>query len=66
MSDLHETLLEDFFFAPIDHGQEADETPLFSGELDGQSLAEHLVVRFTITVEEAQSAIAAARREVEL
>lgn len=65
-TDLHHTLLETYFFKLIDRGKPPEQTPLLSGRVDGQSLVSRLQERFAITSEQANAAIEAARREVEL
>ncbi len=64
--DLHATLLETYFFAYIDRRVGADETPLFTLELDGEPLAAVIARKFDLPISYAEAAIDLARIEVAL
>ncbi len=66
MPDLHHTLLEDYFFAHIDRGVNAEATPLLSGSLGERELVLILAERFQISLSEAASAVEPAKMEVRL
>lgn len=64
--DPHTTILETYFFGYIDRGIGADETPLFTQKLDGQSLAQVIAEELNIAPHYAEAAIDMARQEVAL
>jgi hypothetical protein len=64
--DPHTTILERYFFGYIDRQITADETPLFTGSLDGEPLAVAVVRDFSLSPQEAEAALEAARQEVAL
>ena len=64
--DTHTTLLERYFFRYIDRQIAADETPLFTGNLDGEPLATAVARDFSLSPQEAETALEAARQEVRL
>ena len=66
MSDPHEAILEQYFFAFVDRGGLADATPLFTGVHDGVSPSCIIAVQFQLSPQEAEAAIDSARREVAL
>ena len=66
MNDIHEIILETFFFGYIDQNIGADETPLFTRTHEGESLSDVIARRFQLTQDEAEAAIEAARQEVAL
>lgn len=65
-TEIHETLLETYFFERIDQGAPPEKTPLFTGLLKERPLVDVLKERFSVTSDEAAAAIETARREVEL
>jgi hypothetical protein len=66
MNNIHDTILETFFFGDIDRNIGADETPLFTRTHEGEPLSDVIARRFQITQDEARAAIETARREVAL
>ncbi|MBE2205711.1 MAG: hypothetical protein IAE94_15370 [Chthoniobacterales bacterium] len=64
VADTHTSILEDYFFHPIDRGIGADETPLFTLLDDGRPLHEVIASRFQCTESEAKAAVEYARQEV--
>lgn len=65
-TDSHSTILERYFFGYIDRQVAADETPLFTRSLDGESLGTVIARDFSISPQEAEAALEAARQEVAL
>ena len=65
MSDPHQTILE-HFFTFIDRGVPPEETPIFTGIHDGESLCGIVASQFRLSPQEAEAAIETARREVAL
>jgi hypothetical protein len=59
-------LLQGFFWAFLDAGVSADETPLLTGTYQGNPLTDFLSAEFGISLEEAKFEIEAARQEVVL
>jgi hypothetical protein len=66
VSDPHEAILEQYFFAFADHGVLPEATPLFTGVHHGESLSQVIAAQFQLLPQEAEAAIDAARREVAL
>ncbi len=66
MPNLHPTILETYFFAYIDRRIGADETPLFTRDLDGEPLAAVIARDFGLPLAYAEAAIDIARIEVAL
>jgi hypothetical protein len=66
MSDPHEAILEVYFFAFVDRGSLAEDTPLFTGVHDGESLSSIIALQFRLSPQEAEAAVESARREVAL
>jgi hypothetical protein len=66
VSDPHEAILEQYFFAFADREVVPEATPLFTGVHDGESLPCVIALRFQLSPKEAAAAIEAARREVAL
>lgn len=62
----HASLLERYFFEHIDRRVSAEDTPLFTGEVDGEPLSAVVARDFSLSTETAEAAIEAARREVAL
>lgn len=65
-NDPHAFILETYFFGYIDRGIGANETPLFTRNLDGQSLAHVIAEEFQLASHHAETAIDMARQEVAL
>ena len=59
-------ILEDYFFLQIDRGVPAGETPLFTGNIEGEDLTSAVGRRFGLSEQEANLHIAHAREEVAL
>ncbi len=64
--DTHTTILERYFFGYVDRRVGADETPLFTRKLDGEALATVIAREFSLSPQQADAAIEAARQEVAL
>ncbi len=64
--DLQTTILEAYFFAYIDRGIGADETPLFTRELANEPLDAVVAREFGLSLTYAEAAIDMARIEVAL
>lgn len=63
---IHSALLDTYFWAYVDAGIDPDNTPLFSGVINSQSLSESISSHFGISVVDAEEAIEMARMEVAL
>lgn len=59
-------ILEDYFFSLVDRGVPAGETPLLTGNLEGEDLTSAVGRRFGLSEEEALLHLAHAREEVAL
>jgi len=57
-------ILEDYFFSLVDRGVPAGETPLLTGNLEGEDLTSAVGRRFGLSEEEALLHLAHAREEV--
>jgi hypothetical protein len=66
MSDPHEAILEQYFFAFADLGVVSEATSLFTGVHNGESLPRVIASQFQLSPQKAEAAIEAARREVAL
>jgi hypothetical protein len=66
VSDPHEAILEQYFFAFADRGVLPEATPLFTGVHHGESLSQVIATQFQLSPQEAEAAIEAACREVAL
>jgi hypothetical protein len=66
VTDPHDAILEQYFFAFADRGIVSEATPLFTGVHDGESLSCIIALQFQLSPKEAEAAIEAARREVAL
>ena len=66
MSDPHEAILEQYFFAFADRGIAPEATPLFTGVHHEENLSQVTATQFQLSPEKAEAAIEAARREVAL
>lgn len=66
MSDLHNTILQIFFWTYVDTGHLSEETPLFIGQYDGEPIEAVIAEHFRIPPQEAKAAIETARKEVAL
>jgi hypothetical protein len=65
-SDLHDQVLDAYFWHFLDRGDAPADTPLFTGKYEGNSLA-HLIGRESgLPHHEAEATIEIARREVAL
>ena len=65
-SDLHTTILETYFFAPIDSGMKVEETPLFRRRLHEEPLSVLIAREFSLTEAEAVTLLDIAEQEVTL
>jgi hypothetical protein len=65
-NDPHTQLLEAYFWHFVDQGDVPQDTPLFSGVYEGDSLAWVIARDFGLQLREAESAIEIARQEVAL
>jgi hypothetical protein len=63
---IYELILEDYFFSLVDRGISADETPLFTGNLEGEDLSSAVGRRFGLSDQEALLHLVHARGEVDL
>ena len=66
MSFLHSHILDAYFWHFVDGGIEPEQTPLFSGLLDGTPLVDVVSRQFRISPLDAEDAIELARQEVAL
>jgi hypothetical protein len=66
MNNIHETILETFFFGYIERYIGADETPMFTRLHEGEALSDVIARQFQLTQDEAEATVEAARREVAL
>ena len=63
---IYALILEDFFFSLVDRGVPADETPLFTGNHEGEGLTSAVGRRFGLSDQEALLHLVHAREEVAL
>ena len=63
---IYELILEDYFFSLVDRGVPAGETPLFTGNIEGEDLTSAVGRRFGLTDQEALLHLVYAREEVAL
>ena len=63
---IYPLILEDYFFSLVDCGVPADETPLFTGNLEGEDLTSTVGRRFGLSDQEALLHLVHAREEVAL
>ena len=63
---IYSLILEDYFFSLVDHGVPAEDTPLFTGNLEGEDLTSAVGRRFGLSDQEALLHLAHAREEVAL
>ncbi len=63
---IYELIIEDYFFSLVDRGVPAEETPLFTGNLEGEDLTSAVGRRFGLSNQEALLHLAHAREEVAL
>ena len=66
MNNLHDTILERYFWSYVDRGEAPAGTPLFTGSHHGKPLSDIIRDEFHLSSDESEAAIEAARREVEL
>jgi hypothetical protein len=62
---IYELILEDYFFSLVDRGVTAGETPLFTGNIEGEDLTSAVGRRFGLSDQEALHLVHA-REEVAL
>jgi len=63
---IYELILEDYFFSLVDRGVLAGETPLFTGDIEGEGLTSAVGRRFGLSEQEALLHLVHAREEVAL
>jgi hypothetical protein len=63
---IYPLILEDYFFSLVDRGVPAGETPLFTGNLEGEDLTSAVGRRFALSEQEALLHLVHARKEVAL
>lgn len=63
-SDLHDRLLEEYFFSWIDRGVAVGATPLFTGVIEGEDLPSAVGRRFGLSENDAILHLVHARDEV--
>ena len=63
---IYHLILEDYFFSLVDRGVPAGETPLFTGNLEGEDLTSAVGRRFGLSEQEALLHQVHAREEVAL
>ena len=63
---IYSLILEDYFFNLVDRGVPAGETPLFTGNLEGEDLTSAVGRRFGLCEQEALLHLVHAREEVAL
>jgi hypothetical protein len=63
---IYPLILEDYFFSQVDCGVPAGETPLFTGNLEGEDLTPAVGRRFGLSDQETLLHIVHAREEVAL
>ncbi|HEY5769004.1 MAG TPA: hypothetical protein VIS71_04070 [Terrimicrobium sp.] len=66
MNDPHDSILERYFWDFVDRGDAPADTPLFTGIQDGEPLPTIIAREFDRELNEAESAIDIARKEVAL
>jgi hypothetical protein len=63
---IYDLILEDYFFSLVDRGVTAGETPLFTGNIEGEDLTSAVGRRFGLSDWEALIHLVLAREEVAL
>ena len=63
---IYPLILEDYFFSLVDCGVPAGETPLFTGNIEGEDLTSAVGRRFGLSEQEALLHLVHAREEVAL
>ena len=63
---IYPLILEDYFFSLVDRGVPTQETPLFSGHIEGEDLTSAVGRRFGLSDQEALLHLVHAREEVAL
>jgi hypothetical protein len=63
---IYPLILEDYFFSWVDRGVPAGETPLFTGNLEGEDLTSAVGRRFGLSDHETILHLVHAREEVDL
>ncbi len=66
MNDPHDAILERYFWTEVDRGIALEDTPLFTGLTNGESLVDVIQREFGLSFPDGESAIEIARKEVEL
>ena len=64
--DTYTAILERYFFGHIDRQIAAGDTPLFTGNFHGEPLVAAVARDFSLSPQEAEAALEAARQEVAL
>ncbi len=64
--EFHGLILEDYFFSHVDRGVPPEQTPLFTGNLEGEDLTSAVGRRFGLSEHEAILHLVHAREEVAL
>ena len=65
-NDSHARVLDAYFWRFVDRGDAPESTPLFTGIFEGESLSLVVAKEFDLPLDEAESAIKIACREVAL
>ena len=63
---IYDLILEDYFFSLVDRGVPTEETPLFTGNIEGEDITSAVERRFGLSDQEALLHLAHAREEVAL
>ena len=63
---IYDLILEDYFFSLVDRGVPAGETPLFTGNIEGEDLTSAVGRRFGLSDQDAHLHLVHAREEVAL
>ena len=66
MKNLHDEILDSYFWKSVDGGAIPESTPLFTGIFEGETLHQSIVLQFGVSMEDAEMAIEEARQEVAL
>jgi hypothetical protein len=66
MNDVHDSVLQRYFWDFVDRGHAPVDTPLFTGIHDREPLAAIIAREFGLAPDEAETAIEIARKEVAL
>ena len=63
---IYDLILEDYFFSLVDRGVPTEETPLFTGNIEGEDLTPAVGRQFGLSNQEALLHLVHAREEVAL